>query len=60
MSILFVLIPLSLGLVAIAGWAFFWAVGNGQFDDLDASGWDVLAQDRIAKQSPPTEELNDA
>jgi cbb3-type cytochrome oxidase maturation protein len=60
MNILFVLVPLSLGLVAVAGWAFFWAVGDGQFDDLDASGWDVLAQDPSAQQSTPTEKLNDA
>ena len=35
MSILYVLIPLALLLLGIAVWAFFWAVGNGQFDDLD-------------------------
>ncbi len=45
MSILFVLIPLSLGLVAVAGWAFFWAVGNGQFDDLGSAAWDCLRDD---------------
>ena len=42
MSILFVLIPLSLALVVFAGWAFFWAVGSGQFDDLESPGWDAL------------------
>lgn len=42
MSILYVLIPLGLVLVAFAAWAFFWAVGNGQFDDLDTPGWSVL------------------
>lgn len=42
MNILFVLVPLSLALVALALWAFFWAVGNGQFDDLESSGWDAL------------------
>ena len=35
MSILYVLIPLALLLLGIAVWAFFWAVGSGQFDDLD-------------------------
>ena len=35
MSILYVLIPLALLLLGVAVWAFFWAVGNGQFDDLD-------------------------
>jgi cbb3-type cytochrome oxidase maturation protein len=45
MSILFILIPLSLALVVFAGWAFFWAVGNGQFDDLESPAWDVLRDD---------------
>jgi cbb3-type cytochrome oxidase maturation protein len=45
MGIVFVLIPLSLLLVAVAGWAFFWAVGSGQFDDLDAAALDILRDD---------------
>jgi cbb3-type cytochrome oxidase maturation protein len=45
MSILFVLVPLSLALVVLAGWAFFWAVGTGQFDDLDSPAWDMLHED---------------
>lgn len=36
MKILFLLIPLSLALLALALWGFFWMVRNGQFDDLDA------------------------
>jgi cbb3-type cytochrome oxidase maturation protein len=46
MSILFVLIPLSLALVLFACWAFFWAVGTGQFDDLDSPAWEVLREER--------------
>jgi len=42
MSILYVLIPLGLVLVVIGIWAFFWAVGSGQFDDLETPGWSVL------------------
>lgn len=45
MSILYVLIPLGLVLVAVAAWAFFWAVGAGQFDDLDTPGWSVLVDE---------------
>ena len=45
MSILYVLIPLGLVLVAAAVWAFFWAVGNGQFDDLETPGWSVLVDE---------------
>ena len=50
MSILLLLIPISLLVVIIAGWAFFWAVGNGQFDDLESPGWDVLRDDEPARE----------
>lgn len=42
MSILFVMIPLALVLLALAVALFFWAVGSGQFDDLEAKGAMVL------------------
>jgi cbb3-type cytochrome oxidase maturation protein len=48
MSILFVLVPISLGLVAAAVCGFIWAVGNGQFDDLDSPGWDALRDEAAA------------
>lgn len=35
MSILVVMIPLSIVLLIGAGFAFFWAVDNDQFDDMD-------------------------
>lgn len=49
MNIIFVLIPLGLVLVGLALWAFFWAVSDGQFDDLESPGWSVLADDPPAK-----------
>lgn len=42
MQILFVLIPLGLGLLALAVWAFFWAVRHDQFDDMDTPAWRIL------------------
>jgi cbb3-type cytochrome oxidase maturation protein len=45
MSILYVLIPLALLLLAGAVWAFFWAVGSGQFDDLDTPAMRVILDD---------------
>jgi cbb3-type cytochrome oxidase maturation protein len=47
-SIIYMLIPLGLVLVGLGLWAFFWAVGSGQFDDLDSPGWTVLDDDRKA------------
>ncbi len=45
MTILYFLIPLSLVLLGLAVWAFFWAVNSGQFDDLDSPAWRILLED---------------
>lgn len=45
MEILFLLIPLSLVLVALIGAAFWWSVKSGQFDDLEGPGFRVLMDD---------------
>lgn len=42
MNILFLLIPLSLLLLALAIWAFFWAVKHDQFEDLDGPAYSIL------------------
>ena len=42
MTILYLLIPLSLTLLGLAVWAFFWAVKNGQFDDLEGPAHRIL------------------
>ncbi|MEJ2513998.1 MAG: cbb3-type cytochrome oxidase assembly protein CcoS [Gammaproteobacteria bacterium] len=51
MTILYLLIPLSLVLLGLAVWAFFWAVNSGQFDDLDSPAWRILLDDE--KRPPP-------
>ena len=51
MEILYLMVPLGLVLVGIGLWAFFWAVGSGQFDDLDSPGWSVLDDERKRKTS---------
>lgn len=45
MSILLVLIPLSLVLLIIGIAAFFWAVRNDQFEDLESPAWKILLDD---------------
>lgn len=45
MSILYLMIPMGIIILAIALWAFFWAVNNGQFDDLDGPAWRILLDD---------------
>ncbi len=53
MSILYLLIPLALLLLAGAVWAFFWAVGSGQFDDLDTPAVRIIMDD---DRKPPEQE----
>ena len=50
MTVLLLLIPLSLVLLGVAVWAFIWAVGRGQFDDLDSPALDILV-DRPEEQA---------
>jgi len=50
MSMLYVLIPLAVVLLAIAVIALLWAIRNGQFDDLETHGWSVVLDD---DQKPP-------
>lgn len=45
MNILYLLIPLALLLLGLAVWAFFWAVGSGQFDDLDTPAMRIVMDD---------------
>jgi len=42
MNIVFLLIPLGMGLLAAAVVALFWAVNSGQYDDLEDAGRAVL------------------
>jgi len=45
MEALYLLIPLSLVLVAVAIWIFFGAADSGQFDDLEGPALRVLRDD---------------
>jgi cbb3-type cytochrome oxidase maturation protein len=58
MSILYVLIPLALLILGGAVWAFFWAVGSGQFDDLDTPAMRILMDDDKAPKSDANANTN--
>lgn len=47
MSIIYVLIPLAVIIVALAIAVFFWAVRSNQFDDLERQGYSILFDDDI-------------
>ena len=52
MNILLRLIPLSLMLLGVAVYAFWWAVKRGQFDDLDTPAIDILRDDPPREDEP--------
>jgi cbb3-type cytochrome oxidase maturation protein len=45
MSILYIVVPLAVGIVAVAVAAFVWATSRGQFDDLETPSLRVLHDD---------------
>ena len=46
MNMVYVLVFLSLVIAGFAIWAFFWAVKNNQFDDLDTPAYSILDDDK--------------
>ena len=60
MAILFLLIPVSLVLVALGCWAFFWAVRSGQFDQLDSASWEILVEDEVPNRRDEVRKGRDA
>ncbi len=53
MTILYFLIPLALVVLGLAVWAFFWAVGSGQFDDLDTPAMRIILDDDTKPADAP-------
>ncbi len=60
MESLYLLIPVSVGLVLVIIAIFAWALNKGQFEDLEAEGERILTDDaaaldidQVAKQPPP-------
>jgi cbb3-type cytochrome oxidase maturation protein len=51
MEALFLLIPLSIGIVFIAIWVFFGASDGGQFDDMVGPAWRILQDDDSTKKA---------
>ena len=50
MSIIYVLIPLAIILVAVALGIFFWAVKSDQFQDLERQGYSILFDDDLLEE----------
>lgn len=45
MAALYVMIPVAVIVVGLAIWLYFWAVNNGQYDDLDSPAHSILFDD---------------
>ncbi len=60
MSILFLLIPLGLLLLAFAVAAFFWATRTGQFDDLESPAFSVVLDDDRAPGNLPRRQVDES
>ena len=50
MEILYLLIPLSVVLVLAVGAIFWWALANGQFEDLEGPAHRILLDDETAAE----------
>lgn len=59
MSAIFLLIPLGLLMLALAIWAFIWAVQKRQFQDLDSAGHSILMEEKTPKSAKPDSEHHD-
>lgn len=56
MSVIFIVLPLALGIVAVAVAGYVWAASRGQFDDLDTPALRMLHDD----ERSPTADREDA
>ena len=60
MNIIFVLIPIAILFVVIAGVVFFWAIRSEQFEDLDRQGSNILLEEDDPQQKAVTPSSHDS
>lgn len=53
MSVLYILVPLALAIVAVAVVAYVWSARSGQFDDLETPALRPLIDDESRSAGPP-------
>jgi cbb3-type cytochrome oxidase maturation protein len=53
MNVLYLLIPVSLVLLVLVVAVFFWAVRNGQFDDLETPAYRILMDTEEPRRRAP-------
>lgn len=58
MESVYLLIPISVILVFVIAWIFWWSVRSGQFDDLEGPGFRILMEDDKPKTNDEVERDN--
>ena len=58
MTSLYILIPLAVLFIVIAVGIFFWAVDNGQFDDLEGPAHSILFDEPSRKDRDDSNNIN--
>lgn len=57
LDILYLLVPITLGLITLAVILFYWTVKSGQYDDLDSQAYRILFDDENDKKMTPPESI---
>ncbi|MEZ5542059.1 MAG: cbb3-type cytochrome oxidase assembly protein CcoS [Pseudomonadota bacterium] len=55
MEIIYLLIPLSIVLIAVIAWVFTWAIRSGQFDDLEGPAHRIIMDDDSPRPESDTD-----
>lgn len=50
MDILFILIPVAIGLGLLGLAAFLWSMKSGQYEDLDGAAWRAISDDDLPEE----------
>lgn len=56
MESLYILIPIAVLFIVVAGSLFFWAIGDGQFDDLESAANSILFEEPAQNTTPSGKE----
>lgn len=60
MEVVFILVPVSLIILAVAIAIFFWAVKNDQFEDMEGPAHQILFDDKAQKSAAAESKKSDS
>ncbi len=59
MSVLYLLIPIGIIFLLLAVLFFFWAIKNGQYDDMESQALKIVIEDHQSKPEKSKDENDD-